>query len=146
MCTLTRWGGKKDSGRGACYGSEEGASRGAVCGVGRAGGGSAVLHGLPHAVADGVKELLDAVGARAGGDVGHAVCLGPRLGGGVVDGDRGLVVALVADQEVCDAAVAAVALCLGNPLLADVQCFLCSPGKRENTVERENKRRVGWKV
>ena len=94
-------------------------------GVGRAGGRGAVLHGLPHAVADGVEELLDVVGARAGGDVGHAVCLGPRLCGGVVDGGRGLVVALVADEEVRDAAVAAVALGLGDPLLADVQRFLC---------------------
>ena len=56
-----------------CFGSEEGAGGAAARGVGRVGGGGAVLHGLPHAVAD---ELLDVVGARAGGDVGHVVRLG----------------------------------------------------------------------
>ena len=111
-----------------CFGSEEGAGGAAARGVGRVGGGGAVLHGLPHAVADGVEELLDAVGARAGGDVGHVVRLGPRLGGLVVDGGGGGVVALVADQEVCDVAVAAVALGLGDPLLADVQRFLGGGG------------------
>lgn len=87
-------------------------------------GGGAVLHGLPHAVADGVKELLDVVAARTRRDVGHVVRLGPRLCGRVVDGGRGRVVALVADEEERDLAVPAVALCLCNPLFADIKSFL----------------------
>ena len=87
-------------------------------------GGGAVLHGLPHAVADGVKELLDVVAARTRRDVGHVVRLGPRLCGRVVDGGRGGVVALVADEEERDLAVPAVALCLCNPLFADIKSFL----------------------
>ena len=97
-------------------------------------GGGAVLHGLPHAVADGVKELLDVVAARTRRDVGHVVRLGPRLCGRVVDGGRGGVVALVADEEERDLAVPAVALCLCNPLFADIKSFLWVRGGRRSVM------------